>query len=109
MSFFAKLFGSSNKLGGAEAVLMVKDGARLVDVRTAAERRGNCPRRSTHIPVEKVAQQCGQLGTKKPVVVVCAHGPRARAACSTMRRNGIDAYWVRGGVRAWETAGGAMK
>lgn len=75
MSFFAKLFGSSNKIGGAEAVLMVKDGARLVDVRTAAERRGNCPRRSTHIPVEKVAQQCGQLGTKKPVVVVCAHGP----------------------------------
>lgn len=109
MSFFAKLFGSSNKIGGAEAVLMVKDGARLVDVRTAAERRGNCPRRSTHIPVEKVAQQCGQLGTKKPVVVVCAHAPRARATYSTMRRNGIDAYWVRGGVRAWETAGGAMK
>ena len=109
MSFFAKLFGSSNKIGGAEAVLMVKDGARLVDVRTAAERRGNCPRRSTHIPVEKVAQQCGQLGTKKPVVVVCAHGPRARRACNQLRKQGFDAYWLSGGVTAWQNAGGQVK
>lgn len=109
VSFFSRLFGSPTKIGGAEAVLMVRDGAKLVDVRTAAERRGNCPRRSTHMPMEKVASQCGQLGTKKPVVVVCAHGPRARMACSTMRRNGIDAYWVRGGVSAWRAAGGEMK
>lgn len=109
MSFFAKLFGTENKVGGAEAVQMVKDGARLVDVRTDAERRLAAPQRSSHIPVNQIAARAKELNKKHPVVAVCAHGPRARRAANVLRKQGFDAYWLAGGVNAWEAAGGRIK
>ncbi|MFC3848749.1 rhodanese-like domain-containing protein [Corynebacterium hansenii] len=109
MSFFAKLFGSEGKIGGAEAVQMCKDGARLVDVRTDAERRLASPKKSSHIPVQQISARCGELNKKHPVIAVCAHGPRARRACNVLRKQGFDAYWLAGGVNAWQNAGGQVK
>ena len=109
MSFFAKLVGSEGKIGGAEAVQMCKDGARLVDVRTDAERRLASPKKSSHIPVQQISARCGELNKKHPVIAVCAHGPRARRACNVLRKQGFDAYWLAGGVNAWQNAGGQVK
>ena len=109
MSFFAKLFRTSHKIGGAEAVQMCKDGARLVDVRTDAERRLSAPQKSSHIPVQQIPARAKELNKKHPVIAVCAHGPRARRACNQLRKQGFDAYWLSGGVTAWQNAGGRVK
>lgn len=108
MSFFAKLFGSEVKIGGAEAVQMCTDGARLVDVRTDAERRLTSPKRSMQIPLQQISARVKELIKKHPVIAVCAHGPRARRACNQLRKQGFDAYWLSGGVTAWQNAGGQV-
>jgi rhodanese-related sulfurtransferase len=42
------------------------------------------------------------------VIVVCRSGARASTAAQTLRDAGIEAVNLRGGMRAWESAGGRL-
>ncbi|MEJ5920530.1 rhodanese-like domain-containing protein [Corynebacterium sp. H78] len=101
MGFFSKLFGSEWKVGELEAATLVKGGARLLDVRTAAERKSQPLKKSAHIPVHELSSRSKELNMKHPIVAVCAHGPRARRAASVLRKEGFEAYWLAGGVSSW--------
>lgn len=109
MSLFSSLFGDDSKISAAEAVSRVGDGARLIDVRGAGERKQLAPRESTHIPLPELPTRMRDLPRNRPVICVCARGPRARAAAKQLREAGYDAFWFSGGVKAWGAAGGAMK
>lgn len=57
---------------------------------------------------DRVEEWIGQLSTDTPVAVYCAYG--FHVGCNvtrTLREQGLDARFVRGGVSAWYAAGGA--
>ena len=86
MGLFSFLFGSS-KIKEA-----LKNGAVVIDVRSAAEYdRGKVPG-SVNIPVDRISTSIGRIkGMNKPVVVCCESGYRSgkameilfRASCKT--------------------------
>lgn len=82
------------------------DAGRLVvlDVRTDRERAGGM------IPgAVATSWRRPQLpGEHGEVLAVCSHGGRSLAAAIALRRRGIDARSLRGGIRAYERDGGAV-
>jgi rhodanese-related sulfurtransferase len=76
-------------------------GALLVDVRTADEwtRQGRAAGAS-HIPLASLPQKLERLRGRE-VLVICRSGRRSATAAALLRRNGISALNVRGGMIAW--------
>lgn len=92
-----------------QAVQIVHDGATLLDVRENNEWNAGHAPGAIHIPLAQVAGQATRrLPKGKQVVVVCKSGSRASTAAKTLRAAGIDAVSLRGGMRAWEGAGGRI-
>lgn len=90
------------------ALELVKDGAILVDVRESHEWKAGHARQAIHIPLARIGTSAGRLDKGRPVVVVCAHGNRSRQAAGQLRSRGIDATSLKGGMRAWQAAGGSL-
>lgn len=87
---------------------LVQDGAILVDVRENHEWKAGHAREAIHIPLARVASSAGRLDRGRPVVVVCASGSRSRQAVGQLRSRGIEATSLKGGMRAWQAAGGSL-
>ena len=80
----------------------------LLDVREDKEVAGGRLPNAVHIPLSQLGTRAGELGksTKKPVIVYCDRGQRARGAAGVLRKLGFaDVYLLRGGYRAWRDAG----
>jgi molybdopterin/thiamine biosynthesis adenylyltransferase/rhodanese-related sulfurtransferase len=75
----------------------------LLDVREGWEARIASIAGSRLIPLAELgaALEAGALDPDRPVIVYCHHGPRARRAAELLRRRGIDARWLDGGIDAW--------
>jgi rhodanese-related sulfurtransferase len=87
-----------------DAAAAVNDGAALVDVRTPSEWAGGRPAGARRVPLNDIGAEAAQLaGT--PVYVICRSGNRSRRATAILRRAGVDAYNVRGGLLSWERHG----
>jgi rhodanese-related sulfurtransferase len=87
-----------------DAAAAMDEGAALVDVRTSGEWRGIRPVGAYHIPLNDIGARTAQLaGT--PVYVICRSGSRSRRATAILRRAGVDARNVRGGLLSWERHG----
>jgi rhodanese-related sulfurtransferase len=99
-----KWFGrSSASVGDAHAA--IKDGALLVDVRTSRERTlDGAPQGAAHVPLERLNEQLAMLESRS-VYVICRSGNRSSRAAAQLRRNGIDARNVKGGMLAWKREG----
>jgi molybdopterin/thiamine biosynthesis adenylyltransferase/rhodanese-related sulfurtransferase len=85
---------------------MMEAGAALVDVRTAEEVRtgGHIPG-AVLCPLDALTGGGAATVPSGPVVVVCTLGIRSAAAASQLRRQGVKAYNLEGGVVAWLNAG----
>lgn len=84
---------------------LLDDGAVLVDVRSADEwRTGHAPS-ARHIPLDQLARRTSTLPSSGTVVVMCHSGMRSAQAATMLRRAGIDARSLRGGIVAWRRAG----
>lgn len=101
-----------NRLPGAiaahRAVELVQEGAVLVDVRENHEWKAGHARGAVHIPLGRLATSTSRIPTGRPVVVVCASGNRSRAGAATLRDQGFNATSLKGGMHAWQNAGGAL-
>ena len=89
------------------ATRLINDtGAVVVDVRSPAEfATGHLPN-ARNIPAEEVEKRAGELKADKPVLVVCANGPRAGKAAAALRKAGREqVFCLDGGVGAWRQAG----
>jgi rhodanese-related sulfurtransferase len=53
------------------------------------------------IPIDELAGRVGELDPAREVVVYCHHGLRAAAATAWLRRQGIPAVNLAGGIDAW--------
>jgi phage shock protein E len=84
-----------------EAHRLVAAGARLLDVRSAAEFRERHVAGSINIPVEQLDRRGGELGPKdRPVVVYCHTGARAGVAAIKLRKAGYRVYNL-GSIARW--------
>lgn len=75
----------------------------LVDVRTPGEfAEGHLPG-AINIELSRLPGRLGELGPKKPVVVVCATGNRSRTGAQLIARGGYDeVYNLQGGTMKWQ-------
>lgn len=88
--------------------LMNAGNAVLLDVREEKELGAARLPNAVHIPLSELSKRAGELAksTKKPVIVYCDRGTRARGAAGALRKAGFaEVYLLRGGFRAWRDAG----
>jgi len=67
----------------------LKNGALLVDVRTAAEFASGSVNGAINIPLDKIPAQLKKIGDRKSIVVFCMSGNRSAQAKSILERNGF--------------------
>ncbi|WP_434809940.1 ThiF family adenylyltransferase [Microbacterium sp. bgisy189] len=85
----------------ADEMLAAQDaGATLLDVREPWETQTGIVAGSEVIPLQQFLADPGAVGTD-PVVVICAHGIRARHAAEVLRSRGVEASVLAGGLAAW--------
>lgn len=99
MSWFSR-----NTVSVVEASAAVEAGAKLLDVRTAAEWKQGRASGALHMPPEKLARQLSKLNGSS-VYVICRSGNRSGSAAASLRRAGVDAKNVRGGMISWRRHG----
>ncbi|MBK7861609.1 MAG: rhodanese-like domain-containing protein [Archangiaceae bacterium] len=84
------LFKRLTQVSPDEARRLVKEGARLIDVRSAAEfASGHLPG-AINVPVQELSARLDKLGPKdEPKVVYCASGTRSAVARSMLKGHGF--------------------
>jgi rhodanese-related sulfurtransferase len=84
----------------------LKNGAVVIDVRTASEfDRGRVPG-SLNIPVDRIAVSIPRIrGMERPVVLVCSSGHRSRNALRILKENGVKEVYNGG---SWENVVGML-
>ncbi|MFI5370210.1 MAG: rhodanese-like domain-containing protein [Candidatus Eisenbacteria bacterium] len=87
---------------GAEARALVEGGARLLDVRTAAEfAAGHLPG-AVNIPLQELDRRVRELGPKDAgIVVYCLSGHRSQRAHGMLVAGGFTAVHDLGAMRHW--------
>ena len=92
---------SADKVDGATAKKLVKEGAKLLDVRSPEEFATKHIEGATNAPVDAIGSQ--DLGDKNaPVVVYCGSGMRAARAAETLRSKGYTKVYNLGGMDNWD-------
>lgn len=69
--FLKNLFGQGNKV---DLAAIIKEGAYLVDVRTAQEFASGSVKGATNIPLDKIQSQLSKFKDKKNIIVFCRSG-----------------------------------
>ncbi|GAA1001850.1 rhodanese-like domain-containing protein [Subtercola frigoramans] len=96
-------------IDASAAIQSVRDGAILVDVRTAIEwARGHAPG-ARHIPLQLISSRGAQLSHDTQIITICQSGHRSDIAARTLARKGFTVSSVTGGMPAWKAAGGAVE
>lgn len=78
-------------------------GAALLDVREPYEWNAGHAPQASHVPMGLLALD--GLPAGRPLLVVCHLGVRSAAVVDALRRAGVEARNVSGGMAAWSAAG----
>ncbi len=102
-------FGSVPEVGARDLAAELANGARpfLLDVRTPAEFASGHVAGAVNVPVTGLPGRIGALGIPagRPVVAICLSAHRSPPAVRLLRRAGIEARQLAGGMIAWRAAG----
>jgi rhodanese-related sulfurtransferase len=85
MGFLSNLFGPKVDLD-----TWVKEGAQIIDVRTAGEFKGGHVNGSKNIPLDQLRANISKLDKSKPVITCCASGMRSGSAKSILKSEGFE-------------------
>lgn len=92
-------YSSPLRISSEEARRLIKDGAKVVDVRTDTERAtlGHYPQ-DIHIPSAALKHSAGaQLNKNEHIVLYCNSGQRARKAAETLQELGYkNVHYIAG-------------
>ena len=77
----------------------------LVDVRQPEEYEAGHVPGAKLIPLADVVARVQEIPLDRPVYVICQTGARSQRAADFYRSQGVDAYNVAGGTKAWVEAG----
>jgi rhodanese-related sulfurtransferase len=83
-----------------EALELSSNGALLIDVRQRHELSSGMAKGAQHIPMASIEPKMSRLEGKQ-VLVICRSGSRSGRVAAMLRRRGIDALNVKGGMLAW--------
>ena len=98
------LAGSGNDEVDVDRVIELLDtGAALLDVREPYEWDAGHAPQACHVPMGLLSLD--GLPAGRPVLVVCHLGVRSAAVVEALRRAGVEAVNVSGGMAAWAAAG----
>lgn len=78
---------------------------RILDVRDPYEWRAGRIEGAVHIPLQELPTRLDELGSGTTVAVICRSGNRSALAADWLRRQGVDAVNVHGGMIAWQIHG----
>ncbi len=94
LDFFKNLFQSAPPVDFAQ---LVKEGAKIIDVRTPGEYQGGHIPGSVNIPLNELPGKLKQLDKSKPIITCCASGMRSGSAKSLLTANGFTEVYNGGG------------
>ena len=100
---FKSMFSNSDT---SQMENLIKEGAFLVDVRTAAEFADGNVSGSVNIPLDQVQNQLAKFKNKKNIVVFCRSGNRSSQAKSILEQNGFTNV-TNGGT--WQDVNGVIR
>lgn len=87
-----------------DALRRSQNGSLLVDVRQAHELRDGKAKGALHIPQQDLFGRIDELEGEE-VLVICRSGNRSGRSAAMLRRQGVEAHNVRGGMLAWIRSG----
>lgn len=93
--------GIAPEISISRAKELYDNGIPMVDVRTEEEWADGHAPRAINIPEADFALAIAQLPTKGPVIVTSRTGYRAERGAAELRRLGINAVVMKGGMRLW--------
>jgi rhodanese-related sulfurtransferase len=88
------LFGMGPKIDYSE---LVKNGAKIIDVRTPSEYKGGHIKGSTNIPLQDLQNKIKSIDKSKVVITCCASGMRSASAKSILLSKGFKEVHNGGG------------
>lgn len=95
LNFIKKMFGLGPKTDYAE---LVRNGAIILDVRSASEFAGGHIKGSINIPVDQLGNNLQKLKDKnKTIITCCASGMRSASAKSILKAEGYEHVYNGGG------------
>jgi rhodanese-related sulfurtransferase len=94
------LSGDCDIVDPGDVETLVRDGWRLVDVRTAEEHAAGAIPGSINVPIDSLRDNLELLGTG-PIVVYCEVGQRGHTATALLHELGMKARNLDGGYRTW--------
>jgi len=74
----------------------------VLDIRTPGAYEKNHIGEAVHIPLEALHERYPEIPLDRPVLVVDDQGERSFLAASYLRRKGLDAWRLFGGMRQWQ-------
>ena len=74
---------------------------KVVDVRTALERCISYIPDTQHVPSSDIEDRLGEFDKDTKYVMVCRSGARSQNATNTLRKSGINAINMTGGMNNW--------
>jgi len=104
--FFPKALSRDNKvLGSKEVTLLInREPAMLVDVRSEADFRAGHITNAINIPLDQIEVQINKItsNSKKNIIVYCQKGVRSAQAFRLLNKLGLPKlYTIEGGLDAW--------
>ena len=104
--FFPKVLSRDNKvLGSKEVTLLInREPAMLVDVRSEADFRAGHITNAINIPLDQIEVQINKItsNSKKNIIVYCQKGVRSTQAFRLLNKLGLPKlYTIEGGLDAW--------
>ena len=104
--FFPKVLSRDNKvLGSKEVTLLInREPAMLVDVRSEADFRAGHITNAINIPLDQIEVQINKItsNSKKNIIVYCQKGARSAQAFRLLNKLGLPKlYTIEGGLDAW--------
>jgi rhodanese-related sulfurtransferase len=88
-----------------EARTLIKEGAHFIDVREPHEYKNGHATGTKNIPLRQLPRRLNRLDPDQHIVCICASGLRSARAARAAAKHGLTAYNIKGGSRAWRTAG----
>lgn len=103
MGFFSAIFGTTDN---TELTEVIKEGAFLVDVRSAGEFASGSVKGAVNIPLDRIQSQLAKFKGKKNIVVFCRSGNRSAQAKSILEQSGFKNV-INGGT--WSNVSQSVK
>lgn len=88
-----------------EARQLLDDGAVMIDVREPFEYHAEHAPEAVLLPLSELPSAVQGLEADRTIVVVCRSGNRSASATRFLRRQGLDAVNLTGGMIAWVNSG----